>query len=85
MLLWPCCIIKRLGYGWGYTFRVVEVLIDEIEEGVGVCRVEEIAIGSKVVEGSRYFVCHSCSMHCAYELSMRGYRHGDCPLLVDFY
>ena len=27
----------------------------------------------------------AASMHCAYELSKRGYRHGDCPLLVDFY
>ena len=53
-------IIKGWVERWGYTFGIIEVLVDEVHEGVTVCRVEEVSMGTENVESSSYSVTHSC-------------------------
>ena len=69
-------IIKWVGLTDGATLivlRFVEVVFNELEKNVGVCRIEEVAISSKQVED----FCNSRS-HLKFGVwTKRGYCHGD--------
>ena len=57
--------LKGWADGWDYTFVIVEVLVEGIEESVAVGGVEETSIGTKKIERSSNFVGHGY-LHAQY-------------------